>query len=106
MNNLDEIYNQALEMLKKGSSKQDVLLKFSQYQNELAPLLDISSILLSVPKNIVPTPLMRRKYAAVPAKSFWLAWLHISKFASVSVALMMLISAFSVTAYQVSKSTP
>lgn len=106
MNNLDEIYNQALEMLKKGSSKQDVLLKFSQYQNELAPLLDISSVLLSVPKNIVPTPLMRRKYAAVPAKSFWLAWLHISKFASVSVALMMLISAFSVTAYQVSKSTP
>lgn len=106
MNNLDQIYNQALEMLKKGHSKQEVLLKFDQDQNELAPLLDISSVLLSVPKNIVPTPLMRKKYASAPVKSFWLAWLHVSKFAGASIGAMLLISAFSVTAYQASKSTP
>jgi Domain of unknown function (DUF5666)/Domain of unknown function (DUF5667) len=106
MNNLDEIYNQALEMLKKGSSKEEALLKFAEYKNELAPLLDISSVLLSVPKNIVPTPLMRRQYAIVPAKRLWLAWLHISKFAGVSVGLMLLISALSVTVYQAESSTP
>jgi|GEM_PF-1508679 hypothetical protein len=106
MNNLDEIYNQALEMLKKGHSKEDVLVKFAQFKNELAPLLDISAVFLSLPKNIVPTPMMQRKYAAAPAKRLWLAWLHISKFAGVSVALMLIVSAVSVTAYQTIKSTP
>jgi len=103
---MEEIYNQALEMLKKGSSKEEVLFKFAEYKNELAPLLDISSVLLSVPKNIVPTPLMRRQYAVIPAKKLWLAWLHISKFAGVSVGLMLLISALSVTVYQAESSTP
>jgi hypothetical protein len=106
MNNLDEIYNQALEMLKKGQSKEEVLVKFAQSKNELAPLLDIASVFLTMPKNIVPTPMMRRKYAIVPTKRLWLAWLHVSKFASVSVGLMLLVSALSVTAYQASKSVP
>ncbi len=106
MNNLENIYNQALEMLKKGHSKEEVLVKFAQFKNELDPLLDISFNLLTLPKNIVPTPLMRRKYAVLPAKRLWLAWLHVSKFASVSVGLMLLISALSVTAYQASKSVP
>jgi len=106
MNNLDEIYNQALDMLKKGHSKEEVLVKFAQFKNELSPLLDISFQLLTLPKNIVPTPLMRRKYAAAPAKRLWLAWLHVSKFASVSAGLMLLVSVLSVTAYQASKSVP
>ena len=106
MNSIDEIYNQALEMLKKGHSKEEVLVKFAQFKNELAPLLEISAALLSVPKNIVPTPLMRRKYAAIPVKHFWLAWLHMSKFAGASAAVMLLVSAFSVTAYQASTSIP
>jgi hypothetical protein len=106
MNNIDEIYNQALEMLKKGHSKEEVLVKFAKFKNELAPLLDISSVFLSMPKNIVPTPLMQRKYAAAPAKRLWLAWLHVSKFAGASAALMLLVSALSVTAYQTLKSTP
>jgi hypothetical protein len=106
MNSLDEIYNQALTMLKKGRSKEEVLVKFAEFKNDLAPLLDVSSTLLAMPKNIAPTPLMRRKYAATPAKTFWLAWLHVSKFAGASVAVMLLISAFSVTAYQTSKSLP
>jgi hypothetical protein len=106
MNSLDENYNQAIEMLKKGRSKEEVLLKFAEAKNELAPLLEISAALLSVPKNIVPTPLMRRKYAEAKVKTIWLAWLHVSKFAAVSASAMLLVSAFSVTAYEASKSTP
>jgi hypothetical protein len=106
MNNLENAYNQALEMLKKGHSKEEVLIKFAEFKNELSPLLDISFQLLTLPKNIVPTPMMRRKYAVVPAKRLWLAWLHVSKFASISVGLMLIISALSVTAYQASVSTP
>jgi Domain of unknown function (DUF5667)/Domain of unknown function (DUF5666) len=106
MNSVDEIYDKALTMLKKGHSKEEVLVKFAQFKNELAPLLEISSALLLVPKNIVPMPLMRRKYAAVPVKRFWLAWLHVSKFAGASAAVMLLASALSVTAYQASTSIP
>ena len=93
-------------MLKKGLSKQEVLLRLGGQSGELNPLLDISAALLSVPKNIVPTPLMRRKYAAAKAKTVWLAWLHISRFAAVSASAMLLVSAFAVTGYEASKSTP
>jgi Domain of unknown function (DUF5667) len=106
MNNLENAYNQALDMIKKGHSKEEVVVQFPEFKNELNPLLDVSMVLFTVPKNIAPTPLMQRKYAAVPVKRFWLAWLHVSKFASVSVGIMLLVSALSVTAYQASTSIP
>lgn len=106
MSNSEEIYNQALDMLKKGHSKEEILVKFASERNELAALLDVSLGLLSIPKNLVPTPLMQRKYAAVPVKSFWLAWLHVSKFAGVSMSVMLLISALTVMGYQASKAGP
>jgi len=106
MNNLDNIYNEALDMLKKGHSKEEVLLKFASVADELAPLLEISSSLLSMPRNIVPTPLMQRRYAVATVKNFWLTWLHISKFAGVSVSVLLLVSAVSVMGYQASKASP
>src|SRR5689334_20954252 len=106
MTEFDKIFSQALDMLKKGHSKEEVLVKFASYREELAPLLDISSSLLSMPRNIVPTPLMQRKYAAVPVKNFWFAWLHVSKFAGVSMSVMFLVSALAVTGYQASKASP
>lgn len=106
MNNFDDIYNQALELLRKGHSKEDILLKFSQHRNELAPLLEISGALLTIPKNIVPTPLMQRKYAVAKAKSFWLTWMHVPKLAGVSMSIMLLLSAFTVMGYQTLKSSP
>src|SRR6266404_2250444 len=106
MNNLDEIYNQALELLKKGFSKQEVLSKFPQHQEQLAPLLNLSGRLFAMPKSVIPTPLMQRKYAMQPARKLWLTWLHVSKFAGVSMAVMLLISAVTVAGYQAAISTP
>ncbi|HYV33572.1 MAG TPA: DUF5667 domain-containing protein [Candidatus Limnocylindria bacterium] len=106
MNNLDGIYNQALDLLSKGHSQEEVLVKFSQYRNELAPLLEISSLLLSVPKNIVPTPQIQRKYAVAKAKSLWLTWAHIPKLAGVTMSIMLLLSAFAVMGYQTLNSSP
>src|SRR5579859_6710432 len=106
MDNLDNIFNQALDMLKKGRSQQEVLIKFPEHKSGLAPLLEISQSLLSVEKNIVPTPLMQRKYAAIPVKHFWLAWFHISKFAGISVSLALLLSMLGLTGYAASNSTP
>lgn len=106
MNSLEAAYNQAVDMLKKGRSKQEALLKFAEFKNELAPLLDISFSLLSLPKNSPPQPAMQRKYALVPSKGFWLTWIHVSKFAGVSMSLMLLLSAFTVTGYATLKSAP
>ena len=96
---LENIYSEALEMLEKGHSKEEVLLEFTDYKTELEPLLDISASLLLMPKNAAPEPAMRRKYIAAPAKRVWLAWVHVSKFAGVSMSLMLLISAFTVAGY-------
>lgn len=97
--NLENAYTRAMEMLEKGHSKEEVLLEFSQFKNDLTPLLDISLELLTLPKNLAPQPAMQRKYAFTPSKQFWLAWMHVSKFAAVSMSLMLLLSAFAVTAY-------
>jgi len=106
MDSLESAYNQAFDMIKKGHSKEEVLLKFASEKDQLAPLLEISQTLLLMPKNIVPTPMMQKKYAADKAKSLWLAWLHVSKFAGVSVSLMLLVSAFAATGYAAWQSTP
>ena len=66
--NLDDIYNQVIAMLKAGHSKQEVLAEVWRCKDQIAPLLDIGETLLSMPKNIVPTPLMQRKYAAGKSK--------------------------------------
>jgi hypothetical protein len=106
MKDLETAYNQAMEMIKKGHSKEEVLLEFSQFKNELAPLLDISLSLLSLPKIEAPRPAMQRKYALVPGKNFWLGWMRISKFAGVSMSVMLLVSALAVTGYEAYKSGP
>jgi len=103
---LENIYSEALEMLEKGHSKEEVLLEFTDYKTELEPLLDISASLLLMPKNAAPEPAMRRKYIAAPAKRVWLAWVHVSKFAGVSMSLMLLISAFTVAGYSALHSHP
>ena len=106
MKDLETAYNQAMEKMKKGRSKQEVLLEFAEFKNELAPLLDVSASLLSLPKNLAPRPAMQRKYALLNAKSFWMAWLHVSKFAGVSMSVMLLVSALTATGYEAYKSGP
>ena len=106
MDNSEKIYNQALEMLKAGNSMEEVLLKFADASKDLGPLLSLSNELLAMPKNLVPTPQMKRKYALAPTKNFWLTWIHVSKFAGVSVSLMLLITALIGLSYQTLKSSP
>jgi hypothetical protein len=106
MDNLENAYNQAMERMQKGRSKQQALLEFDHLKTQLDPLLEISLNLSALPKNAVPQPAMQRKYALAPSKGFWLTWLHVSKFAGVSMSLMLLISAFTVTGYAAFKSAP
>jgi hypothetical protein len=106
MDNRENAYNQALELLQKGRFKEEVLLELAEFKNELAPLLEISTSLLALPKNVAPRPAMQRKYMLAPSKGFWLTWIHISKFAGISMSAMLLVSALTVTGYATFKSSP
>lgn len=105
-NSIDTILDQALEMLQKGRSKEEVLLSFKEYEKELSPLLDLSLCLFTIPKNIAPEPAMQRKYISLPTKNFWLTWIHVSKFAGVSMSLVLLLSAFTFTTVASLRSNP
>lgn len=106
MDNFEDIYNKALELLESGKSAGEVLLEFAEYKDQLAPLLEISETLFAMPKNQVPEPARQRKYALAPSKTFWLAWIHVSKLAAVSMSLMLILSATAVAGYATIKSGP
>lgn len=100
--NLAEIYDQALSMLKKGASEQQVLAKFSDSANELSPLLKTTSQFLAVPKNIVPTPLMQRKYIKETPKAFY----HLSRFATFTLVVSFIVSGVVATGFAANQSSP
>lgn len=102
----DTIYNGALEMLKQGHSKEEVLLEFPNEAEELSPLLETALLMLSMPKNIAPQPAMQRKYALKVSESLWFGWLHVSRFAAASVSLVLLLTAFATTGYAAYSSAP
>lgn len=100
------IYNQALKLLNQGLSVDEILARFPHEQTELAPLLKISRQLLTLPKNVVPTPMMQRRFALAPAPRFWLGWMHLLKVAGTSVSIMLLVSALGAGVYATSQSVP
>lgn len=104
--NLEEIYNQSLEMLSQGKTEQEILAHFKDAQKELAPLLQISALLNNIPVNPVPTPFMQRKYEALTKKSLWLGFVHISRFAAVSVGLSLLTAGLVATGFAADQSAP
>ncbi len=106
MTTLETQYNQVLELIEKGYSKEEALLQFSKYRNELEPLLEIGLALSALPKNEPPAPAMQRKYALAVQHSLWFALTHISRFAGISISLLLLVSAISLAGYQTSQSSP
>lgn len=104
--NIEEIYNQSLEMLKAGKTEQEILARFKDFQNELAPLLRIGNDLFSMPINTVPTPLMQRKYA-VTTESFWFSrWMLLSRFSTASIGFMLLLATLFGVGYAANQSSP
>lgn len=101
MDNNTEKLNNALEELKQNPN-----FSLKSDKTEISPLLEIAASLFALPKNPIPTPLMNHRYASVKAKNFWFAWTHISRLAAASTAVMLLISAFTVTGYASYKSGP
>lgn len=106
MSNIENIYEEALALLQTGHSEQEALLAFPEYQEQLKPLLETSRLLLNVPVNSVPEPAMRRKYVLEVKPRLKVMWLHVFKYASVSMSIMLLISALSVTGYKAYTSAP
>jgi len=101
MDNNTEKLNNALEELKQNPN-----FSLESDKTEISPLLEIAASLFALPKNPIPTPLMNHRYASAKAKNFWFACTHISRLAAASTAVMLLVSAFTVTGYASYKSGP
>lgn len=106
MENKEHIFNIALEKLRAGETLEQVLSQFPQYSQELKPLLEITLSLFTLPKNEIPAPAMRRKYSLQPAPRLWLSWLGASRWATVSVGLVLIFTAIAGTSYAAITSLP
>ena len=103
---LEKIFDKALSELKQGASLEEAVLKYQPEQQNLAEGLALAQELARFPKKAVPQPAMQRKYALAPAKVAWYHWLHFSKLATVSMSLMLLLSAIVSTGYAAYHSMP
>ncbi len=107
MEKLEDILDKALLELKQGTPKEVIVSKWPEHSRQLAAFLAISEQLTALPKNNIPSPVMQRKYLHMPIKNqAWFAWVHMSRFVSVSMASLLLIAGFAATAYGAAKSLP
>ena len=104
--NLEQIFDKALLELKKGASLEDALLKCQPEQENLSENLELALRLAKIPKAQIPQPAMQRKYALVPVKTAWYFSLHVSRFVTVSMSILLLLSAGVGTGYAAWNSLP
>lgn len=104
--NLEQIFDKALLELKKGASLEDAILTCQPEQEDLAENLELAVRLSKIPKATIPQPAMQRKYATLPVKTAWYLSLHVSRFATVSMSAILLVSAGFGTGYIAWNSLP
>lgn len=104
--NWEKILDEAVTKLRQGHSKAEVLSAWPEHKDQLAPLLDAVLMLSGMPKKNAPQPAMQRKYIAAPAKRLWLHWVHISRFAAVSMSVLFLTAVGASSGYAAYKSQP
>lgn len=105
--NFTDILNQSLGQLREGASLEEILSAYpAATREELRPLLETAQSVLVLPKKQVLEPAMQRKYVLAPARKLWFAWIHFSKFATVSVSLVLLATFVAGTGYAAINSLP
>lgn len=85
MDPIEQIYDSALAELRHGKTIAEVVSIYPEHAAELQGLLELSAVGLSVPKNIVPTPLRRHKFAETRS------WYHTFRFIKLGLMPMALI---------------
>jgi hypothetical protein len=107
MKTIEEIFNQALQDVKKGASPNEAASKWPEHADQLIPFLQTAQKLWLIPKNQIPEPQMRRKFITAPAKTWVLsAWIHAIRFSTASIAVMLFITGVGGTAYATFHSLP
>lgn len=103
----ENILDQAIEKLQKGTPLSEVLLQYPREKEQLKPLLEHTQLLLSIPKIPAPKPDMQRKYitSGIHART-WTSLLHISPWLNVSLGTLMAIAAIFSTSFAASRSLP
>ena len=106
-NVLEEMLNEAVEMLHKGLTKQEVVLKFPEnYRETLLHMLEIAEEIKALPKNSAPKPVMQRKYALSPSKISWAAWLGMHKLMGIAAPAAVFALLIAGTSYAALNSVP
>ncbi len=86
----EEIFDQALTQLRQGKTIDEVVSTYPE-ATELRSLLEVASLAQSIPINVVPTPMRRRKFAEQVHQSWWLNTVGLLKFGIMPLTLVMMI---------------
>lgn len=106
MDKIENILEQALQEIRQGKTLREILDARKDSSLELEALLTTVSPLFNLPGKQIPEPARQRKYVLAPRPTVWLAWLHLTRFAGVSVGVILLISAVTTTAFATFSSLP
>ena len=100
----EDILDQALLELKKGTPKAEIVSKWPKYKDELTEYLSIAETFSSIAKNPVPRPALQRKYLRLAHKAgFWNIFMNLSNLVAVSAVALLMIAG---TAYGAMQSLP
>lgn len=106
MKTFEEILDSAVTKLQKGTPLSEVLLQYSEEKQRLEPILKNVQELLSLPKNQVPRPEMKRRYLT-ELKAFSLfSILRFSPWLNIGFATLVAIGAVFSTTYATARSLP
>jgi len=109
MNKNEDILNEAIAKLRTEHSVEQVLSAYPELEqaekNELRSMLALAHSLVSLPKKDIPEPSMRRAYIFAPVQSTWLSWLPLSRLATASMSVIMLMTAMVGTGFAAWDST-
>ncbi len=103
---IEDILDKALKELRRGQTADEVLSAFPEYAAELQPLLKIAAMGLSIPRNIVPTPMRRHRFAERQYQSWWLNTVSLLKFGVVPLTLVFVLLGGKTLASKTEQSRP
>lgn len=88
-----EILDQSLAQMRAGASYEDVLFNFTEYKEELSPLLKTLEMGLDIPLKNIPKPDLQRKYLQTkPIPNFWEKYFAYTKFALMPLGLIIVLA--------------
>lgn len=88
---IEDIFDQALVELRQGKTIDEVVSSYPEFATELQELLQTAALASSIPRNIVPTPMRRHKFAEQLHRSWWLRSVSVLRLGIMPLTLVLLL---------------